>query len=257
MVSKSEIEALEAIGKFGVEHVVYNPKRHWFAGEVISTTGAKVFIKASSKQGAQRKLSKEWSNLLKVHKLLPANLISSVVEPVKQVVKERWLINTYKYLNVRPVSSLRGEERMLAINKAIEWTTKLALATMNNKSVLEHGDFTVNNLLWDTNSKMLFIADWEMMREDGLPMYDLVDLVVSEWLETIRGKMRIGINVQLKKNEMVFLDYLHSINLDEKLLWPLMEKFFQVAAERESALDGIPVEKTVYSRLYLNVKSHR
>jgi len=104
---------------------------------------------------------------------------------------------------------------------------------------------------------MLFIADWEMMREDGLPMYDLVDLVVSEWLETIRGKMRIGINVQLKKNEMVFLDYLHSINLDEKLLWPLMEKFFQVAAERESALDGIPVEKTVYSRLYLNVKSHR
>jgi serine/threonine protein kinase len=40
--------------------------------------------------------------------------------------------------------------------------------------VLEHGDFKIENILYDKNKKMLAIIDWDLARIEGIPFLDLL-----------------------------------------------------------------------------------
>jgi hypothetical protein len=234
------------------------------AAEAFSDNGTHFFIKGADGEAGRTRLQREWTNLQQARELLPRALTKNIISPVGQITDGGWSANIYVYFGAKSIEKLEKRARCLALRRAVEWITALAAATQHSHNwsweddersgslgaaVLGHGDFTVNNLLWDTDNQKLFITDWEMMEEHAVPMYDLVDLIISDWLTTIRGKTRMGLRPLLKRNRGTFVDYLTAINLDIALCDPLVDMFFRVAAEREAVLDKIPIEKTLYQRL--------
>jgi hypothetical protein len=115
----------------------------------------------------------------------------------------------------------------------IEESTKKQLLGKQFVTVWQHGDYKVENVLFDTATwDIKGVIDWDLSKKDGLPLLDILYLLLyKDNLETREGmaeifKFRFLKLAFLTQEKNIISHYLNTLNLSEDLIKPLLAIFW-------------------------------
>jgi ubiquinone/menaquinone biosynthesis C-methylase UbiE len=72
-----------------------------------------------------------------------------------------------------------------ALRQAVDFLTEFHVATRNGQHVMSHGDFSLQNIIFDEETRRLTgVIDWDLAKPAGWPLIDLLNLFVAVEYET-------------------------------------------------------------------------
>lgn len=131
------------------------------------------------------------------------------------------------------LSQYLNEEYKVKLNR-IEAYVKEQLFYKKLKTVWMHGDYKIENILFDTKTwQIKGIIDWDLSRIEGLPLLDIFYLLAykDSSLITKQGVANILKNRYIKQDfspleKPLIEKYLNSLSIDKEFLMPLLAAFW-------------------------------
>lgn len=117
--------------------------------------------------------------------------------------------------------------------KQIEQSLKQNLLNKPFKTVWFHGDYNVENVLFDTKTwKITGIIDWDLSKDEGLPLLDILylltykeSLITKQSVVDIFKKRLLTFSFNTQEQEIID-EYLQSLNISDEFIKPLLVMFW-------------------------------
>lgn len=130
----------------------------------------------------------------------------------------------------------------------IQEDAKRSMAGKTFKTVWHHGDYKIENILFDTRRwSIVGVIDWDLSRKNGIPLLDIFYLLAyNEYTLTRRGVMdvfrRRFLSAEFSCHEKAMIArYMDSLGLSDDFIEPMLVMFFlhHVTARFGQELNGI------------------